>query len=116
MPPMLLDGRGARPRSLRVAQGPRRPALPHSYGRLAAEERRMKPGELTGAVMAGGQSRRMGQDKALLILDGEPLWHRQARVLRAAGAGTVGVVRQREQAPLALPPGLHLWHDVVIGA
>lgn len=76
----------------------------------------MKPGEFTGAVLAGGQSRRMGQDKALLVLDGEALWLRQARVLREAGAGVVGVVRQREQAPLALPPDIHLWHDAVIGA
>jgi molybdopterin-guanine dinucleotide biosynthesis protein A len=66
--------------------------------------------------MAGGQSRRMGRDKALLVLDGEPLWRRQARVLHSAGASVVGVVRQREQAPLDLPPELRLWHDAVIGA
>lgn len=76
----------------------------------------MKPGELTGAVMAGGRSHRMGQDKALLVLEGEPLWQRQARVLQAAGAGVVGVVRQREQAPLARPASIRLWHDTVTGA
>jgi molybdopterin-guanine dinucleotide biosynthesis protein A len=58
----------------------------------------------------------MGQDKALLSLDGEPLWLRQARILREAGAVTVGVVRQREQAPLTLPADIALWHDSIIGA
>lgn len=76
----------------------------------------MKPGDLTGAVLAGGQSRRMGRDKALLLLEGEPLWQRQVRVLRAAGARVVGVVRQRAQPPLTLPPAIPVWHDAVIGA
>jgi molybdopterin-guanine dinucleotide biosynthesis protein A len=74
------------------------------------------PSGLTGAVMAGGASRRMGQDKALLSFDGEPLWLRQARILREAGAVAVGVVRQREQSPLALPADIALWHDTIIGA
>ena len=59
-------------------------------------------GELTGAVLAGGQSRRMGRDKAMLSVDGDPLWLRQVRVLRAAGATTVGVVRRHDQAALDL--------------
>lgn len=75
-----------------------------------------QPGTLTGAVLAGGQSRRMGQDKARLMLHGEPLWRRQARQLQAAGATAVGIVRQREQPALELPPDLRLWHDAVIGA
>jgi len=43
----------------------------------------------SGAVLTGGQSRRMGRDKALLDVEGEPLAVRAARVLRDAGAGAV---------------------------
>lgn len=41
---------------------------------------------LTGAVMAGGRSGRMGRDKAALVVAGETLLRRQLRVLREAGA------------------------------
>ncbi|MBU6409268.1 MAG: molybdenum cofactor guanylyltransferase [Verrucomicrobia bacterium] len=37
---------------------------------------------LTAVLFAGGESRRMGRDKATLLLNGEPLWARQLRVLR----------------------------------
>jgi molybdenum cofactor guanylyltransferase len=37
---------------------------------------------LTAVLFAGGESRRMGRDKATLILNGEPLWSRQLRTLR----------------------------------
>jgi molybdenum cofactor guanylyltransferase len=38
---------------------------------------------LTAVLFAGGESRRMQVDKATLVLDDEPLWARQLRVLRA---------------------------------
>ena len=72
-------------------------------------------GELTGAVLAGGQSRRMGRDKSLLEVAGQPLWARQAAVLHAAGAVTVGLVRRPDQTPLVLPTEIPLWMDAVTG-
>ncbi|MGH2718262.1 MAG: molybdenum cofactor guanylyltransferase [Actinomycetota bacterium] len=39
---------------------------------------------LSGIVLAGGASRRMGRDKALLTYEGEPLVARAARLLSAA--------------------------------
>lgn len=48
-----------------------------------------------GVVLAGGQSRRMGTDKALLPLDGRPLLDRMCEVLRQAGAARVLVSGDR---------------------
>lgn len=38
---------------------------------------------LTVVLLAGGESRRMGQDKATIVFRGEPLWQRQLELLRA---------------------------------
>lgn len=46
---------------------------------------------LTGFVLAGGRSRRMGQPKRDLLLAGEPMISRQLRLLRSL-CGGVGVV------------------------
>jgi molybdopterin-guanine dinucleotide biosynthesis protein A len=62
----------------------------------------MKRGELTGVVLAGGRSTRMGRDKARLCVDGVALWRRQQRVLEAAEARPVVFAlraRQRRFAP-----------------
>lgn len=69
----------------------------------------------TGAVMAGGASRRMGQDKATLEFNGELLWQRQVRILREAGANPVGVVRRPDQAVLSLDASTPLWFDQASG-
>lgn len=60
-----------------------------------------------GAVLAGGRSSRMGQDKALLPWKGETLWERQVRVLREWGASPAAVVRAADQPGLGDP----CWRD-----
>lgn len=56
---------------------------------------------LTGAVLVGGRSRRMGRDKARLRVAGEPLWRRQLRALAGAGAKELLVVLRKGQRSLA---------------
>ena len=46
----------------------------------------------TGVVLCGGASRRMGEDKARLVIDGEPMARRVASALREAGASEVYAV------------------------
>jgi molybdopterin-guanine dinucleotide biosynthesis protein A len=74
--------------------------MPHHFRRLAAAQFAMSLA-WDGVVLAGGESRRMGRDKATLTLDGELLWRRQIRVLREAGAASVAIVRAPDQPALA---------------
>ena len=46
---------------------------------------------LTAVLFAGGESRRMGVDKATLMLNNEPLWSRQLRILRELQSANVMV-------------------------
>ncbi len=61
-----------------------------------------------GILLAGGRSTRMGRDKAILLIDGEPLWRRQARTLSSLGAARIVASRQHDQPPL---PGLEAIPD-----
>ncbi|MGH9209722.1 MAG: molybdenum cofactor guanylyltransferase [Acidimicrobiales bacterium] len=45
-----------------------------------------------GAILCGGRSRRMGRDKALLVVAGEPMVLRVARALHGAGASRIVAV------------------------
>jgi molybdopterin-guanine dinucleotide biosynthesis protein A len=67
-----------------------------------------------GAILAGGESRRMGTDKALLEYEGLPLWERQRQVLQDSGIGDLIVVRRPGQ-PL-LDPAIPHVRDLVPGA
>lgn len=72
----------------------------------------MKAGALTGAVLLGGASRRMGQDKANLELAGLPLWKSQAAKLLAVGCGEVLLsVHAGQLAGVALQPKLKRVED-----
>ncbi len=59
---------------------------------------------VTGLVLAGGHSRRMGADKSALVLhDGRTLLQRQVDVLRQAGVAEILVARRRDQPPVNAP-------------
>lgn len=67
---------------------------------------------MIGAVLAGGDSRRMGQSKAELEWNGEPLWRRQFGLLREAGAKPIALVRRPDQPDLGAPL---CWRDTRAG-
>ena len=74
---------------------------------------------LNGLVLAGGQSRRMGQDKALMRYQGKPLFEHAAALLNEAGCKQVLISRNQpgyltdiivDAGPLA---GVHAALDVL---
>lgn len=52
---------------------------------------------VSAVVLAAGQSARMGRDKALLEVDGVPLWQRQRDILTAAGAAEIFLSARPDQ-------------------
>ena len=70
---------------MRAVPSPARPGVaPAGAGRLTLT--------FSGAVLCGGSSRRMGRDKATLLVDGAPMAGRVAAALREAGAAEVFAV------------------------
>jgi molybdenum cofactor guanylyltransferase len=64
---------------------------------------------LTAVLLAGGESRRMGRDKATLAFDGSPLWERQLEMLRALKPEKIFV--SAREAPFWLPDDIELLLD-----
>jgi molybdopterin-guanine dinucleotide biosynthesis protein A len=53
---------------------------------------------LTAVLLAGGESRRMGTEKATIVFNGEPLWQRQIKLLRHLGAEKILVSARAERS------------------
>jgi len=64
---------------------------------------------LTAVLLAGGESRRMGRDKATMEFEGQPMWKRQLEVLRAVGPDNLFV--SARTLPPWLPPDAELLVD-----
>jgi molybdenum cofactor guanylyltransferase len=64
---------------------------------------------LSAVLLAGGESRRMGKDKATVVLRGEPLWKRQIDLLRALSPEKIFVSARTE--PSWLPSETELLLD-----
>ena len=64
---------------------------------------------LDAILLAGGESRRMGRDKATLVFRGQPLWQRQIELLRSLHPESIFVSVRRE--PSWLPPDAELLLD-----
>ncbi|MGC8763682.1 MAG: molybdenum cofactor guanylyltransferase [Acidobacteriota bacterium] len=62
--------------------------------------------QATGAVLAGGRSRRMGRDKRLLLFEGEPLLLRAVRLLAPLVEEVLVVCP--EAPPLPIPGARHV--------
>jgi len=64
---------------------------------------------LTALLLAGGESRRMGRDKATIELGGRPLWERQLELLRVVRPAKIFV--SARLAPSWLPNDVELLVD-----
>lgn len=72
---------------------------------------------LTGVILAGGKSSRMGRDKAALLVHGEPLLARQLRLLAELGiAERLVSLRAGTTPPVPLPADVRILPDTLADA
>jgi molybdopterin-guanine dinucleotide biosynthesis protein A len=63
---------------------------------------------LTAVLLAGGESRRMGRDKAAIVFRGQPFWQRQVELLRVLRPEKIFVSVRKEPSWLPLDTELLL--------
>jgi molybdopterin-guanine dinucleotide biosynthesis protein A len=63
----------------------------------------------SAVLLTGGESRRMGRDKATIVVDGLPLWQRQLQILRELNPEKIFV--SARVTPSWLPPKVELLLD-----
>src|SRR5207248_324852 len=88
----------------RLRRQPGRPALRagRRAGNRGLHRRADRPVSVSAAIMAGGKSSRMGQDKAWIELDGEPLIKRVAAVLSEVADEVIVVANDPRYESLGL--------------
>ncbi|MEB3288507.1 MAG: molybdenum cofactor guanylyltransferase [Leptolyngbya sp.] len=69
------------------------------------------PPSVVALVLAGGQSRRMGTDKALLVWDGDPLLSRVCRVALSCADQVYVVTPWGDRYRSLLPSTVQLWPE-----
>jgi molybdenum cofactor guanylyltransferase len=68
--------------------------------------------QVSALVLAGGQSRRMGQDKALLHVDGIPMLQRVCAIARQCANPVYVVTPWIERYQAIVPPGCQLIREI----
>lgn len=66
---------------------------------------------LSAIVLAGGQSTRMGYDKALIVVNGIPLLKRVCQVALQCTPDVYVVTRSADRYQAIVPPACHLIHE-----
>src|SRR5215469_5994491 len=87
MQALLLDGLGSGTWGRGLAARPRRLAGTYSHRRHPSTQRM----NLSAVILAGGESSRMGQDKARVKFDGQSLIERAVGTVRSSGISEIFV-------------------------